>query len=101
MSKKVHASEKDTVSLKNTISRILEMPEYSIGTGMHIEINSNHEAVVENCRGILEYTSETVRLIVPGVTVRFNGKALSIGSMNKNSTVVSGKIESIEFSSLE
>ena len=86
--------------LKTTLAKLLELPEYSVSAGMRIEINSEREAVVENCRGILEYTPERVRLLIPRATVRFSGHNLCIGSMNKSAVVVSGIIESLEFSSL-
>ena len=88
-------------SIRNAILRILDMPEYSVMQGMRIEINSNREAVVENCRSILEYTSETVRILTPRMTVKFTGKELCIENMSKSSAMVKGKIESLEFLALE
>ena len=86
-------------NIKSTVSKILELPEYSIG-GMRIEITSNREAVVESCRGIIEYNTECVRLLTPGMIIKFSGKELSIGWMSGSGAVVSGMIESIAFSAL-
>ena len=83
--------------VKSTISRILELPESTLTGGLHIELNSNHEAVVENCRGVLEYSPDVIRLLAGGMVVRFSGRALTIGSLNRNNTVVSGTIIAIEF----
>ena len=88
-------------SVKNAILRLIDMPEYSVSQGMRIEINSDREAVVENCRSILEYTPETVRLLTPKMTVKFTGKELRIENMNRSSAMVTGKINSLEFLSLE
>ncbi len=88
-------------SVKTAISKLLEMPEYSISQGMRIEINSNREAVVENCRSILEYTPERIRLLTPKMTVRFTGKELRIENMSRSSAMVTGLIESLEFSVME
>jgi len=88
-------------SVRNAILKILEMPEYSVSQGTRIEINSNREAVVENCRSILEYTPEIIRLLTPKMTVRFIGKDLRIENMSKSSAMVTGKIESLEFLALE
>lgn len=89
------AKEKETIS--SALSRLLELPESSLGGEIHIEINSQREAVVENCRGVLEYTPERIRLLAGKTVVRFCGRGLSIGSMDKSGAVVSGVITSIEF----
>ena len=86
-------------SVKTVISDILELPEYTLG-GMRLEITSNKEAVVENCKGILEYTQERIRLLTPGITIKFTGKELYIGCMSGKGAVVSGVIDTIEFSAL-
>ena len=86
-------------TIKSAVSKILELPEYSI-SGMRIEITSNREAVVESCRGIIEYNAECIRLLTPGMIIKFNGKDLNIGCMTASGAVISGRIESIELSSL-
>ena len=91
--------KKHPKSLKTTVSQFLELPEYTVGSA-RIEVISNREAVVESCRGILEYNTECVRLITPEMTVKFDGKDLSIGCMNGTGAVVTGIIESIAFSTL-
>lgn len=83
--------------MKTTISRVLELPESTLTGGLHIELNSNHEAVVENCRGVLEYTPQLIRLLSGGMVIKFSGRGLAIGSLNRNVTVVSGVITAIEF----
>ena len=62
-----------------------------------IEINSDKEAVVYGCRGILEYSPERIRLITSKMTIRFCGFDLVITSMDRAAVVVCGKIISIEF----
>ena len=88
------------IPLKTAISQILQFPEYSIVTGARIEINSNHEAIVENCRGVLEYTPNCIRLITAKMTVKLSGRQLCMGSMSRNCAVITGVIDSIEFISL-
>ena len=95
------AQKNGNESVKDVILRLLEMPEYSLTQGMRIEINSNREAVVENCRSILEYTPELIRLLTPKTTVRFIGKELRIENMTQSSATVKGLIESLEFLPLE
>jgi len=91
--------KKHPKSIKSTVLNLLELPEYTAGAA-RIEITSNREAVVESCRGIVEYNTECIRLITPGIIVKFSGKELSIGCMSGSGAVVSGTIESIDFSAL-
>ena len=95
---KLHASKKpDQEPMKTALSRVLQLPESSLTGGLHIELHANHEAVVENCRGVLEYTPTIIRLMAGGMVVKFSGRGLAIGSLNRNTTVVSGTITAVEF----
>ncbi len=89
--------KKDEKPMKTALSRVLELPESTLAGGLHIEMHSNHEAVVENCRGVLEYTPQIIRLMAGGMVVKFSGRGLAIGSLNRNTTVVSGTITAVEF----
>lgn len=62
-----------------------------------IEINSDKEAVVFGCNGVLEYSPERIRLITSKMTIRFCGTDLVITSMDRAAVVITGKITSIEF----
>ena len=83
--------------IKTAISRVLELPESTLAGGLHIEMHSNHEAVVENCRGVLEYTPQVIRLLAGGMVAKFSGRGLAIGSLDRNNTIVSGVITTVEF----
>lgn len=63
----------------------------------HMEINGNREAVVDGCGGILEYSSETVRIRTGKMIVRFGGRGLAIRSLTADALVVTGFITGIEF----
>lgn len=63
----------------------------------HMEINGNTEAVVEGCRGILEYDDDVVRIRTAKVIVTFSGRGLSIRCMTADSLVVEGFITGINF----
>lgn len=97
MKRKIKLKTPGEQPMKTTISRVLELPESTLTGGLHIEMNANHEAVVENCRGVLEYTPQIIRLMAGGMVVKFSGRGLAIGSLNRNITVVSGIITAIEF----
>lgn len=63
----------------------------------HMEINSNREAIVEGCSGVLEYDSDIVRVRTGKLTVKFQGRGLAIKCLTADSLVVTGFITGIEF----
>lgn len=82
---------------KTTLAKLLELPESTLAGGVHIELHGNREAIVEGCGGVLEYGEGIIRLVGSGMVVKFTGRELAIGGMDRSSTVVSGRILSIEF----
>ncbi len=95
---KTKADAKPSVPTRSAIAKLLEMPQSSLAPGgVRLEVHSNSEAIVEACTGVLEYTPETVRLTGGGMVLKFVGRGLAIGSMDKNGIILTGNIRSIEF----
>ncbi len=82
------------INIKKTISSLGE--DFTPG-GLHMEIFSNKEASVEGCKGILEYSSELIKLNISGGVVSFIGKELYAHSFMGDTIVLKGKIENIDF----
>ncbi len=66
----------------------------------HIDLDSNKRALVDGCRGIVEYNSDTVRIDCKKLVVKFSGCDLSIRALSVDRICVSGNIVAIEFCSL-
>lgn len=64
---------------------------------MRVEISSNKEAVVEGCKGVLEYTPERVRLSCGSKILCFVGDALELRCVTDSTAVVTGRILLVEF----
>ena len=64
---------------------------------MRVELLSDRQAVVDGCRGILEYTEWSNRLCTGAVTVRFTGEGLQMRNFGSLGAVVEGRIRSVEF----
>ena len=64
---------------------------------MRVELLSDREAVVDGCRGILEYSECCIRLCTGAVTVRFTGEGLQMRNFGSLGAVVEGRIRSVEF----
>lgn len=63
---------------------------------MRVELLSDREAVVDGCRGILEYSECCIRLCTGALTVRFTGEGLTMRSFGGTGAVVEGKIRAVE-----
>lgn len=75
----------------------LELPPDMLSGMAHFEFSGNREAVVEGCRGILEYDENIVRLQAGKLTVRILGRGLTLRNLRRDSAIVSGFITSVEF----
>lgn len=64
----------------------------------HIELCSDRRAVVDGCKGILEYSNESIKLNCKDKTVSFLGTDLSLCTLCNEQITVTGKICEISFS---
>lgn len=82
--------------IKNRINSFVpdELPELMMP---HIELCSQKRAVVEGCKGILQYSGDTVRLNCKTVIVSFSGENLSLCTLSEETITVTGQINSVNF----
>lgn len=64
----------------------------------YIEIISNTCALVDGCRGVMEYNGELIKLSLGKTAVAFHGTDLTIKSLSMAQAMVEGFIMSVEFS---
>lgn len=65
----------------------------------HVEFNSNCEALVQGCRGVLEYHDHLVRINCGRFLLRFSGSGLCIRALSPDEILVTGEIACFEFTS--
>ncbi|MBR2868204.1 MAG: YabP/YqfC family sporulation protein [Clostridia bacterium] len=97
MRKKNCRKETGSESLSESIGRCFDLPQDALSGYAHIELFGNSEAIVEGCKGVLEYTDGTVALNTGKLTVRVCGCNLTITAMQDSSTVIRGIITAIDF----
>lgn len=68
---------------------IMNMPKLSVG--------GNREIYIENYKGILEYTSEEIRLSTTIGVVRIIGKSLKIEKVRLTDIFISGYFKLVEY----
>lgn len=88
------ALDKDRKKKKPGLPFIDDSDEFEMP---HIELCSNKSAIVEGCRGIIEYCESTVRINCGNVVVKLCGDCLGISSPNTDTIAVKGTIVSVEY----
>jgi len=64
----------------------------------HIELDSNKTAILEGSKGVLEYSTECIRVAVESFIVSFEGRNLTLKCISPTALTIEGSILSIGFS---
>ena len=64
---------------------------------LRVELLGNKQAVVDGCKGIIEYTDQSIRLSGEKQIVKFVGTALELQCFDESGAVVVGNIVQVEF----
>ena len=83
------------------LARELNIPPQSISDTALIEIAGNGEASIDGIKGVIEYTSELIKLDIGRKSVTFSGDGLVIWSYDGKSAVITGKIMRIEYAAID
>lgn len=83
------------------IKQFLEIPKEVISKAPKITILGFQEMLIENYKGILEYQDYFVRLNTYIGIININGFNLNLEEMTTDDLLVTGKIDSIDFESIE
>lgn len=89
---------------KNKISRldkVLEMPKEITSSEAKITILGFNQMLIENYKGILEYQEFFIRLNTYIGIININGFNLNLSEMTTDDILITGKIESVDFESIE
>ncbi len=81
------------------IEAVLELPSGIFEGLAHMELSGNREAVIEGCKGVLEYDENLVRINTGKMVIRFLGRNLTIRNLTDDSAIIEGYITSIEYMS--
>ena len=80
---------------RNKRQRVPSLPP--VNSAPCIELSGNREAVLEGCRGVLEYSPETVRVNTAGMIVTFRGRELDLRCISPSALIIGGCITAVEF----
>lgn len=93
-----HAAEKNELTVREKLTQELEIPQAALRGVSHMELSGNREAIVEGCKGVVEYDEGVIRLNLGKHIVRFTGTELSIRTLTLEQAIITGNILSIDFS---
>lgn len=67
------------------------------GVRPRIEITGNSSAVIDGCRGILEYSDTAIRVSLGMLSLQIKGRSLDLKCISPTSLIVEGFITSVEY----
>jgi len=79
------------------VSKMIEIPPSVFPDTPQIELAGNREAVIDGCRGILEYDESNVKVSIGQTYMHFSGEKLLLRCLTGDSVIIEGKIVSITF----
>lgn len=81
--------------VKSNIVESLELPKDIMYGAVIVTATGRSEVLIENYKGILEYTSEKIRLQTKGCQVQVNGKCLLVEYYTNDEMKITGCIHQI------
>lgn len=82
---------------KELIVESLKLPKDTMLGAAIVTVTGNREAFIENYKGILEYTTESIVLQGKNCKICFEGKRLSIDYYTNEDMKISGSIETVRY----
>ena len=82
---------------KELIVESLKLPKDSMLGASIVTITGDNEAFIENYKGILEYTKESIVLQGKNCRIAFAGKGLSIDYYTNEDMKIGGRIEMVRY----
>lgn len=89
--------KKDKTEIKKELSAAFEIPGEIVLNIPLISLKGREEAVIENYRGIIEYSTEKIRVNTSSGVLRITGEGLLIKCLDADNVIITGKINSTEF----
>ncbi len=78
----------------------LELPEEALTGAGKLTVTAGRRALIENHKGILEYSPERISVSFGRESLNFYGQELRIVAMNRRELLIAGKLQEIAWSGL-
>lgn len=83
--------------LSGRMEQVLDLPCGVLSDIPRIELNGNSEAVIDGCYGLLSYDDDSVQLNTGCGVLRILGQNLTVSALGCGTSMVNGKILSLDF----
>lgn len=90
-------TETEKLSFRERVAEMLDMPKEWVGDSPMISMVGNREVMVEGCKGIIEYTANTIRLNAMRYMIKISGADLELKAVASEYIHVYGKIAGVEY----
>ena len=85
----------------NKFGKLLELPEEITSKEPKVTIMGFSKMLIENYKGILDYQEFFIRINTYTGIININGFNLSLSEMTGEDIMVTGKIDSVDFESMQ
>lgn len=85
------------MGFRKSMTEALELPKEILLNLPLISFIGQEEVTIENYKGILEYSEETVRIGTAAGILRLTGQGLCLKQLSAECMVVTGRVERMEF----
>ena len=82
---------------RERLAGVLDVPVESVMDLPHLELSGNKEILLENCRGIIGYGEDEIRVSTGRGIIRVCGEGLTLKNLRIDSIIIDGNIRSVEF----
>lgn len=89
--------KKKISKLNRKINEILEIPAEVYGKEQKLTVIGFNKILIENYKGILEYTENYIKLSTHIGLINISGYSLELQQMTEDDIMINGKLDSIEF----
>ncbi|NLI60230.1 MAG: sporulation protein YqfC [Clostridiales bacterium] len=89
--------KKKLQEVKSTVSEMFELPKEITLNMPKISLIGNNQMLVENHRGIIEYTPNLIRVNSTVGVIRIQGNELKLRNIATEDIMINGGIKSMEF----
>ena len=79
------------------LGKLAETSQVTFLPMVRVELLSNKQAVVDGCKGILEYSDCCIRLSADRLILKFTGQNLEIKCLTDGGAVIEGCLLSVEY----
>nr|WP_276576332.1 sporulation protein YqfC [Caldicoprobacter algeriensis] len=83
--------------VKTTVSEMFELPKDIMLNLPRISMIGNNQMLVENHRGVIEYTPQKIRLNSTIGVIRVEGQDMNLKNIAADDVMITGVIKLVEF----